>query len=159
LLRGVEAQTWGLAGSELKTFALNWQVVRMPLWTMSAEFYYLAQAVWYIRNVAIEYLGKGDVTVVAKYVKALRLDRGRVHGLPLQVISRELGIGSLFSLCSDRLDGRGAVDGLLSAGDIGQSIAVSIFCVKLSRVHRLMVGVFEKDLRDGGSFLTVAWPS
>lgn len=80
-----------------------------------------------IRHVTIDELSKGNVAVVAKDVKGVCLNRRRVHSLPLQVISRGLGVGSLLSLCSDRLDGRGAVDGLLSAGDIGQSIAVSIF--------------------------------
>jgi hypothetical protein len=79
-----------------------------------------------IRNVAIDDLGKSDVTVVATNVEALCLNRGRVHGLPLQAIARDLGVRSLFGLGGNRLDGRGAVDGLLSAGDIGQSIAVSI---------------------------------
>jgi hypothetical protein len=80
-----------------------------------------------IRYVTIDELSKGDVTVVAKDVKGVCLNRSRVHSLPLQVISRDLGVGSLLGLCSDRLDGRGAVDRLLGAGDIGQSIAVSIF--------------------------------
>lgn len=79
-----------------------------------------------IRNVAIDDLGKSDVTVVGSDVETLSLDRGRVHGLPLQAISSDFGVGSLFGLDGNRLDGRGTVDGLLSAGDIGQSIAVSI---------------------------------
>lgn len=60
------------------------------------------------------------MVVLAKDVDGLSLDRRRVHGLPFQVLTLRLGEGCLLGLDGDRLDGLGAIDGLLGTGDIGQ---------------------------------------
>lgn len=54
-------------------------------------------------------------------VEHLRLHTGRVHHLPFQVVAGELGVGNGLGFFSHRLDGLGPVDGLLGAGDIGES--------------------------------------
>lgn len=73
-----------------------------------------------IRNVAVDDLRKTDVAVVRHQIEALGLDTGRLHGRPLQVIAGKFGKRSLFGFFGHRLDRRRAVDGLLSAGDVGQ---------------------------------------
>lgn len=73
-----------------------------------------------IRNVAVDDLAHGNVAIIGKEVEALRLDIGRVHLLPLEVLTGELGVGRLGRLLGDGLDGRGPIDGLLGAGDVGQ---------------------------------------
>lgn len=60
------------------------------------------------------------MAAVGSEVERLRLDAGRVHGNPLQVIFLELGVGRLGGLLGDWLDGFGAIDGLLGAGDVGE---------------------------------------
>lgn len=74
-----------------------------------------------VRHIAVDDLGKGDISVVAENVEALGLDRSRVHGQPLQVIALELSKGHRDSLVGNRLDGTGTVYGLLCTGDISQS--------------------------------------
>lgn len=73
-----------------------------------------------IRNVAVDNLGKGYIAIIAKEIEALGFNRCRIHGLPLQVITLELSKGRSDGLMSNRSDGTGAVDGLLSASDICQ---------------------------------------
>lgn len=72
-----------------------------------------------VRHITKDDLAKGKNTGVRHEVEALRLDRGRVQRLPLQIIPRELCVGCRLGFLGDRLDGRGSVDGLLSAGDVG----------------------------------------
>ena len=72
-----------------------------------------------VRHVTKDDLAKGKNTGVCHEVEALRLDRGRVQRLPFQIIPSQLCVGCRLGLFGDRLDGRGPVDGLLSAGDVG----------------------------------------
>ena len=74
-----------------------------------------------LRNVGVDDLGKGELATVRHQVEALRLDAGRLHGRPFQVISGGFGIRSGLGLLSNRPDGLGAVDRLFGAGDISQS--------------------------------------
>lgn len=118
----------------------------------------------HIRNIAIDDLEKSDVAVLAKDVDGLGLDRRRVHGLPLQVLTLDLGEGRLLGLDGDRLDGLGAIDGLLGAGDIGQPRArvfqSSVFMLLLE----VKKGSWSRGPKSrwgwmGEAFLTAAWPS
>jgi hypothetical protein len=72
------------------------------------------------RNVAVDDLNHADVAAVGDEVPGLSLDTGRVDCVPLHVISGQLGVGLCLCLLADGLDGRGAIDGLLGAGDVGQ---------------------------------------
>jgi len=60
------------------------------------------------------------VAAVGHEVPGLGLDTGRVDCDPLHVIPGQLGVGLGLCLLADGLDGRGSIDGLLGAGDIGQ---------------------------------------
>ena len=60
------------------------------------------------------------MAAVGHEVPGLSLDTGRVDCDPLHVILGQLGVGLGLCLVADGLDGRGSIDGLLSAGDIGQ---------------------------------------
>lgn len=72
------------------------------------------------RNVAVNDLDHANVAAVGHEVPGLSLDAGRVDCDPLHVILGQLGVGLGLCLLADGLDGRGSVDGLLGAGDIGQ---------------------------------------
>jgi hypothetical protein len=72
------------------------------------------------RNVAVDDLNHADVAAVGHKVPGLSLDTGRVDCEPLHVISGQLGVGLGLCLLADGLDGRGSIDGLLGAGDVGQ---------------------------------------
>jgi hypothetical protein len=76
----------------------------------------------FIRNVAVDDLEESAMAVVAKKIEGLGFDRGRVHGLPEQVRALQLGMGRLLGFFGDRLDGRGAIDGFLGAGDVRQPV-------------------------------------
>lgn len=93
------------------------------------------QATIFLRHIAVDDLRESDVAAVRLYVECLRLDTGRVHGLPFQVVARDFGIRRRLSFFSYRSDGRRAVDGFLGAGDIGQS-ASRIELGKLARDGR-----------------------
>ena len=84
------------------------------------------------RNVAIDDLDHADVTGLSHEVPGLSLDASRVDCEPFHVILGQLGIGRGLCLLADGLDGRRSVDGLLSAGDVGQpglrSVAVESAC-------------------------------
>jgi hypothetical protein len=56
-------------------------------------------------------------------VKDLRFHRCLVQCLPCQVLLCKLSVRSSFGLFGNRKDRRWAVDGLRSAGDVGQPIA------------------------------------
>lgn len=73
-----------------------------------------------VRHVTIDDLGKGELAVFRHEIEGLRLDAGRFHRLPFHVITGEFRIGCRLGLFGDRLDGRGAIDGLLGAGNIGE---------------------------------------
>jgi hypothetical protein len=72
------------------------------------------------RNIAVDDLNHADVAAVGHEVPGLSLDTGRVDCDPLHVIPGQLGVGLGLCLLADGLDGRGSIDGLLGAGDIGQ---------------------------------------
>lgn len=74
-----------------------------------------------LHNVAIDYLAKRKLAVVCNQVETLRLDAGRLHGLPFQVIACKLCVRCGLGLLGDRLYRARSVDGLLRAGDVGQS--------------------------------------
>jgi len=73
----------------------------------------------HLRHVTIDDLDKCQLTVVRHDVEGLRLDASRIHGLPFQVVSGELGIRRRLGLLGDRPNGRWPIDGLLGAGDVG----------------------------------------
>lgn len=73
-----------------------------------------------IRNVAVDDLCKTDVALIRHQVEALGLYTCRLHGHPLQVIAGQLGKGRLLGFFSHGSDRRSAIDGLLSACDVGQ---------------------------------------
>lgn len=72
------------------------------------------------RHVTIDDLGKCELALIRHEVEALRLDARRVQRDPFEVVPGELGKGHFFGLVGDRSNGRGPVDGLLGAGDVGQ---------------------------------------
>lgn len=78
-----------------------------------------------IRNAAIDDLGNGYTAILSKEVEGLRLDAGPLHLLPLEVIPGEFRVRRLFGLFGDGSNGRGAVDGLLGAGHVGESVKMS----------------------------------
>lgn len=65
-------------------------------------------------DVAEDDLHEAQLAVVGGHVEGLGLDVGRVHDLPAEVVFGELGVGHIFGLLDDRLDGFGAV---LALGD------------------------------------------
>ena len=73
------------------------------------------------RDIAVDNLGEADVPALGEEVEGLRLDAGRVHGLPFQVVLRELREGRLLRLDGHGAEGGGAVDRLGRPGDIGDS--------------------------------------
>lgn len=75
---------------------------------------------FHIRNVAVNDLYEADMTVVRDKIKGCSLDVGPLQGPPLEVITGELRVRRLLGLLGNGSNGRWAVDGLLSAGDIGQ---------------------------------------
>lgn len=105
---------------------LNWAVTRMPLWGhVSWVPCAFSLEGFNVRNVAVNDLGHAEAAAVGDKVKGLGLDIGRVHDLPLEVVAGQLSVGLLGRLLGDGADGRGAVDGLLGAGHIGQPGKVS----------------------------------
>ena len=78
-----------------------------------------------LRNVAVDDLGHANLALFGEEVKGLRLDVGPLHLFPFKVVAGGLGVGSLLGLLSYRSDGRWAIDGLLRAGDIGDSMRSS----------------------------------
>jgi hypothetical protein len=65
-------------------------------------------------DVAEDDLHEAELAVVGGHVEGLGLDVGRVHDLPAEVVFGELGVGHIFGLLCDGLDGFGAV---LALGD------------------------------------------
>jgi hypothetical protein len=61
------------------------------------------------------------VSLVSVDIEGLSLDAGRLHGGPFQVIFDQLGVGGVILVLPDCLNGRGTVDGLFGAHDVGQS--------------------------------------
>jgi hypothetical protein len=55
----------------------------------------------HVRHVTIDDLDKYDLTIIRRNVEGLRLDAGRVHDLPFQVVSRELRVRRSLGLFSD----------------------------------------------------------
>lgn len=85
------------------------------------------------------------MAAVSRYVEGLRLYTGRVDDRPFEVILGELGIWDLFGLSLDRLDRLGAINGFLSAGNVGQpGSGQSTRHAERAMLHEI---------------LTVAWPS
>lgn len=76
-------------------------------------------------DVVVDDLEEADVAGVRVEVEGLRLDVGVVEGLPLQVLLGQLGVGRVARILANRLDGFGAVDGLLGTGDRGQAVRLS----------------------------------
>lgn len=76
------------------------------------------------------------------HVEGLSLDTGRVHGPPFQVHLGQLGVRRVVRLLGHRLDGLGAVDGLLRPGDIRQpSDMVSLRARRVRDAARLTAAV------------------
>lgn len=67
------------------------------------------------RNVAVDDLDHDQCPVVGHDVEGLSLNIGILVRFPAQVIPGHEGIGGLDRLLGDRLDGLGAIDGLLRA--------------------------------------------
>lgn len=67
------------------------------------------------RNVAVDDLDHEQVSVVGHDVEGLSLDIGVLVRLPAQVVLGQDSVRSLAGLLSNRLDGLGAIDGLLRA--------------------------------------------
>jgi hypothetical protein len=76
----------------------------------------------YVPNVAMDDLAQGVVSTFRHDVEALGLNAGVAQGLPLQVRVGEFGEGRLLGLLGYRLDGRGAIDRLLGARNIGEPV-------------------------------------
>lgn len=76
------------------------------------------------RDVAVDDLTQPKVAVVRREVKGLRLDASRIHGHPFYIVLCNFRVRDGVCLPGDGLDGVGAIDGLLSAGDICQPAAV-----------------------------------
>lgn len=106
-----------------------------------------------VRNVAVDDLRETNDAVIRHEVEALGLDASRLHSSPFQVVPDELRVRRLLGLFGNRLDGRGAIDGLLGAGDIGQSVGVKQRRDVISTVK--LPGRHEVD----GWALTVALPN
>lgn len=75
-----------------------------------------------LRDVAVDDLGKAKVAVVSHDVETLGFDTGRVHGAPFQILLGEFGVGRGLCLLGDRVQGRGAVDGLRCASYVCCSV-------------------------------------
>jgi hypothetical protein len=67
------------------------------------------------RNVAVDDLHHDQIATVGHDIKGLSLNIGILISAPPQVVLGQLGIGGLLGLLGDRLNGLGAIDGLLSA--------------------------------------------
>lgn len=80
----------------------------------------------YLRNIAVDDLNHNQRPVVSHDVEGLGFDVGVLVGLPAQMILAQDGEGSLLSLFRDRLDGIGAIDGLLRAH--GRRKSARIYC-------------------------------
>lgn len=100
-------------------------------------------------------MNHADVTTVSHEVPCLSLDTGRVDCDPLHVILGQLGVGLGLCLLADGLDGRRSVDGLLSAGDIGQPEIQSVAGMRSLFRHSLLLFRPVHHL-GGGSTKTVA---
>lgn len=74
-----------------------------------------------VRHVTINDLSKCCISIVPQNIKAEGLDAGRVHRMPLHVVSLEFGVGSFLRLLSNRADRGGTINRLFRAGHIGQS--------------------------------------
>lgn len=67
------------------------------------------------RDVGVDDLHHHHSAIVGHHVEGLSLNIGILIGTPPQVVLGQLGIRGLLSLLGDRLNGLGAIDGLLSA--------------------------------------------
>jgi hypothetical protein len=66
-------------------------------------------------DVAEDDLHETELAIVGSHVEGLRLDVGRVHDLPAEVVLSELGVGHILGLLRDGLDGFGAILALCDA--------------------------------------------
>lgn len=75
-------------------------------------------------DVAEDDLHEAELAVVGGHVEGLGLDVGRVHDLPAEVVLGELGVGHIFGLLDDGLDGLGAVLALGDADTVEEGVLV-----------------------------------
>lgn len=76
-------------------------------------------------DVVVDDLEEANVAGIRVEVECLRLDVGVVECLPLQIFLGQFGEGRVACILADRLDGFGAIDGLLGTGDRGQAVKLS----------------------------------
>jgi len=78
--------------------------------------------VGHVRDIAVDDLSHGDMTAICGDVEGLRLDTGVGKSSPFQVVPRQLGVRHGLGLLSDGVNGRGAIDGFLGSGDVGEPL-------------------------------------
>jgi len=73
-------------------------------------------------DIAVDDLNHRQSAIITHRIEGLGLDIGVLEGAPPQILLGEFGITSSFGLLSDGLDGFGAVDRFLRAGNTGQTV-------------------------------------
>lgn len=91
------------------------------------------------RDIAINDLDHANMTTLGHEVPGLCFNAGRVDRVPFHVILGQLGERLSLCLLADGLDRRRAIDGFLSAGDIGEPVLPSVTRSNWRSWHKLTV--------------------